>query len=124
MEKNFENEFATYLIKEDIFFVDYKQGIVLNLESAQLVVADRIKMQNKKSYLILCDVRGIVDYDKDARDYLAQHGSALAKAVGIVVDQRMSSFMISYYIKISKPQVPTEFFTDRLAALEFLKTFV
>jgi len=122
----YENEFAIFWIENNILLFEYKSNVIINLLAAEHIVADRIQIQNGKAYPILCDISGIVDSDKAARDYLAQHGSVLTKAVAIVVtDQKSLSFlMITFYLKISKPQVPTKLFTDKMTALEFLKTFV
>lgn len=124
MEGYFENEFAIFWISENILFVEYKPDVVINLVAAQRIVADRMQMQKEKVYPVLCDVRGIADSDKAARDYLAQHGSVLTKAVSILANQTISIVMISFYLKISKPQVPTKVFSDKAKALEFLKAFV
>lgn len=124
MDDYFENEFAVFWISWNILFFEYKPDVVINLVAAQRIVSDRIRIQKEKAYPVLCDIRGIADSDKAARDYLAQHGSVLAKAVGILVDQSVSILMISFYLKISKPQVPTKVFNDQAKALEFLKAFV
>ena len=124
MEDYFENEFAEFWISGNILFFEYKPDVVINLVAAQRIVSDRIQMQKEKAYPVLCDVRCIADSDKAARDYLAQHGSVLTKAVSIVAHRRVSIVMISFYLKISKPQVPTKVFGDKSAALEFLKAFV
>ena len=124
MEDYFENEFALFWISGNILFFEYKPGVVINLVVAQRIVMDRMQMQKEKAYPVLCDVSGIADSDKAARDYLAQHGSVLTKAVGIVVQRTLSMVMISFYLKISKPQVPTKVFSDRAKALAFLRAFV
>lgn len=124
MDDYFENEFALFWISGSILFFEYKPGVVINLVAAQRIVMDRMQMQKEKSYPVLCDVRGIADSDKAARDYLARHGSVLTKAVSILAQQTISIVMISFYLKISKPQVPTKVFRDKQAALEFLKAFV
>jgi hypothetical protein len=76
------------------------------------------------AYPIFCDIRGIVDSDKAARDYLAQSGSILTKAVSLVGHQSVSLSMTSFYLKICKPSVPTKIFTDEAAALVFLEKYV
>jgi hypothetical protein len=122
----YENEFAIFWIENNILFFEYKPDIIIDLAAAQQIVADRLRLQNEKAYPILCDIRGIVDSDKAARDYLAQYGSVLTKAVGIIFTDRksLSLLMITFYLRINKPQVPTKVFTDKTTALEFLKTFV
>ncbi len=124
MDDYFENEFALFWISGNILFFEYKPGVVINLVVAQRIVTDRMQMQKEKAYPVLCDVRGIADSDKAARDYLAHHGSVLTKAVSILAHETVSLTMISFYLKICKPQVPTEVFSDRAKALEFLRAFV
>ena len=119
----FENEYAQFWIKDDILFFEYRPNVVIDLTIAHRIVADRIQMQNEKSYPVLCDIRGVVDSDKAARDYLAQSGSVLAKAVSIVTNQSVSLIMTSFYLKICKPSVPTKIFTDDSSALAFLEAY-
>jgi hypothetical protein len=119
----YENEYAQFWIKEGILFFEYRPNVVIDLTIAHQIVADRIQMQNEKSYPVLCDIRGVVDSDKAARDYLAQSGSVLAKAVSIVTNQSVSLIMTSFYLKICKPSVPTKIFTDDSSALAFLETY-
>lgn len=125
-EYMYENKFAIFWIENNILFFEYKSNVIIDLLGAEQIVADRIQIQNGIAYPILCDMRGIIDSDKAARDYLAQHGSVLTKAVAIVVTNHksISFLMITFYLKISKPQVPTKLFTDKTTALDFLKTFV
>jgi hypothetical protein len=125
MMRNYhENEFAQFWIDNGILYFKYKPKVVINLSAAQRIVADRIQFQNEIVYPIFCDIRGIMDSDKAARDYLAQSGSILAKAVGLIGHQSISLIMTSFYLKISKPRVPTRIFTDESAALIFLKGFI
>jgi hypothetical protein len=119
----YENEYAQFWIKDGILFFEYRPNVVIDLTIAHRIVADRIQMQKEKSYPVLCDIRGVVDSDKAARDYLAQSGSVLAKAVSIVTNQSVSLIMTSFYLKICKPSVPTKIFTDDSSALAFLETY-
>jgi hypothetical protein len=119
-----DNEFAQFWIHNEILFFKYKPNVVINLTAAQRIVADRIQLQNEMAYPIFCDIRGIVDSDKAARDYLAQSGSILTKAVSLVGHQSVSLSMTSFYLKICKPSVPTKLFTDESAALVFLEKYV
>lgn len=119
----FENEYAKFWIKDQILFFEYKSDLVIDLAAAQRIVADRIQFQNEVAHPIFCDIRGVVDFDKAARDYLAQSGSVLTKAVGFLVQQKVSQTIATFYLKINKPAVPTELFEDKIAALAFLSNF-
>ena len=120
----YENEYAQFWIANDILFFEYKPNIILGLEVAKIVVADRIHFQNEESFPVLCDVRGIVNTDKSGRDYLARSGSVLTKAVGLIVNQKVSLTIGNFYLRINKPTVPTQLFTDKDDALAYLEKFI
>lgn len=120
----FENEYAKFWIRDQILFFEYKTDLVIGLAAAQKIVADRIQFQNEIAYPIFCDIRGVIDFDKAARDYLAQSGSVLTKAVGFLVHQKVSLAITSFYVKISKPTVPTQVFDDKATALAFLSKYI
>ena len=119
----FQNDFAEFWIEENILFFIYKPNVTINLQGAKQIVADRLRVQKGVSYPVFCDMRGIKDSDKPARDYLAKEGSALVKAVGVFTDSPVTRIMANFYLTISRPLVPTKMFTDKNNALEFLKPY-
>lgn len=120
----YENEYALFWVENEILLFEYKPNIILDLNVAKKVVADRIHFQNEKSYPIVCDIRGIIDTDKAGRDYLAQSGSLFTKAVGLIVHQKVSITISNFYLQISKPIVPTKLFTNREDAILYLKNYL
>ncbi len=120
----YENEYALFWVEQGILFFEYKPDVILDLSVAKRVVADRIQFQNEKSYPVLCDIRGIVDTDKSGRDYLAQSGSLLTKAVGLIVHQKVSLTISNFYLQISKPTVPTQLFSNKEAGIVYLKQYL
>lgn len=87
MDEYFENEFARFWISEGILFLEYKPSVVINFQAAMRVVEDRIQIQKNKSYPVLCDIRNIIDVDREGRYYLADYGSVLIKVLGLVTSQ-------------------------------------
>lgn len=118
-----ENEFASFFIENGVLHFIYKPNTELNFESAKRVVEDRKRVQKGKSYPVLCDIRGLKDVDKIARDYLAKEGSDLVTAVALVVDSPAYEFMANFYLKVSKPDVPTKMFSSFSEALAFIEKF-
>ncbi|CAD5268119.1 MULTISPECIES: hypothetical protein [unclassified Imperialibacter] len=118
-----ENEFASFFLKDGILHFIYKPNTELNLDAAKKVVEDRKTIQKGKSYPVLCDIRGLKDVDKVARDFLAKEGSSLVDAVALVVDSPAYEFMANFYLKVSKPDVPTKMFSSIEEALEYIKKF-
>lgn len=124
VHETYENDYAYFELKEDILFITYKSNLTLNLKVAQLVVTDRIRFQNEKAYLVLCDIRGIVHSEKAGRDYLAHTGSLLIKAVSLLVNESVLLYMTTFYLQVSRPPVPTQIFTNEVGALAYLKSIL
>lgn len=87
------------------------------------MLADRIKFQGEKIYPVFCDTRGIRDTDKSARDYLAKEGSFMISAVAFLVNPPISQAILDFYIRTSKPAIPTQVFTEKYEAIKFLKPY-
>lgn len=120
----FQNETARIWIDGGILFFEYQPNTSLTLRNSREVVAARLALQENKSYPIFCDIRGIVTIDKQARDYLAKEGSALAKAVSSLALEPVSTSIVEFYIQTSKPRVPTKLFTNKFLALQFLEPYI
>lgn len=120
----FENKYAKFWIRDKVLYFEYKPDVVIDLAAAQCIVADRIQFQNEVSYPIFCDVRGIVNIDKAARDYLAQSGSVLTKAVAFLIQKKVLKAIATFYVNISKPSAPSQLFDDKTEALEFLSDYI
>ncbi|SEA87502.1 hypothetical protein SAMN05443667_110141 [Flavobacterium gillisiae] len=119
----YENPSAKFWITDGILFFQYKNNTIIDLKVAQLVVTDRIHFQRERAYPILCDLRGVVSTDKAGRDYLAQFGSVLATAVGLVVHERLLFAISNFYLEVNKPSVPTQIFSTDIDALRYLREF-
>lgn len=119
----YENSFAKFWISDGVLFFQYKSNTIIDLKVAQLVVTDRIHFQRERAYPILCDLRGVVSTDKAGRDYLAQFGSVLATAVGLVVHERLLFAISNFYLEVNKPSVPTQIFSTDIDALQYLREF-
>ncbi|MFI8378865.1 hypothetical protein [Leeuwenhoekiella sp. NPDC079379] len=93
---------------------------MLTLQAAQKVVYDRLCLQGDRAYLVYCDVRNILDTDKEARDYLAREGAALTRAVAFRISGPVSESMLNFYLQRTNPHTPTQLFFKKKPALMFL----
>jgi hypothetical protein len=122
--ESYSNQNARFWIEEGILFFEYKPNTTIDLGVAMRVVADRVAFQNERQLPVFCDMRGMISIDKAARDYLAKSGSLLAKAVALIVSEKVSMTLSTFYLEINKPSVPTQIFTDEQEALEYLRDFL
>ena len=124
MKKNFENEYAEYGIDNGIVRFIYKQNIAIQLAGAMEIVSDRLKLQKGRAYPILCDIRGIIDINKDARRFLANEGSSLTIAVAFISDNPLSQILTDLYMLANMPPIPTKVVSSELEGLQFLSDFI
>lgn len=119
-----ENKFALYTLNGGLLHIRYYKDIVINHEAAIRIVADRLKLQNGISYPALCDIRGVEEVDKPGRDYLAREGSILLKAVAFIVGDPMSDILSYFYLRTTKPSIPTKAFQEMEEAKLFLEKYI
>lgn len=79
-----ENQFAKFRIDSRILFLDLKPGVRHDLSAAKQIVADRIRIQEGKTFPVLCDISGVHSTTKAAREYLTGFGSELVKAIAFI----------------------------------------
>lgn len=119
-----ENNYASYKFTDDIVFIRYHIGITIDYDAAVKIVEDRLILQEGQALPVLCDIRGVKDINKSARDYLALEGSLHIKAVAFIVEPPLSEIMSKFYLKASKPPIPTKAFQTMKDAKEFLEQYV
>lgn len=118
-----ENEYATYHVQDDILYVVYKFSTTINLPIAIRIVEDRLAVQEGLAFRVLCDIRGVSQINKAARDYLAIEGSVLVLATAFIIGPTVTKALSEFYLQINKPPVPSKTFTDLEAAKTYLREF-
>lgn len=116
---------------KELVTVEQIDGIILcvlesetvDLSVAKIAVAQRVKLFGDKDYPILVSVKNVKHMTKEARDYLAsKDGCNKIKAGAILIDSIVMSVIANFFLQINKPLVPTKLFTNRISAIEWLRT--
>lgn len=124
MYKSYENSFATYLISDGLLFVTYKKDHEIDLKAAQIIVKDRMTLQEGKEMPVLCDIRSVRSINKVARDFLAVEGSLWIKAIAFLIEPPITEAISSFYLQTQTSYVPSQSFTELNEALTFLRSFL
>ena len=118
-----ETLYAKFWVTDGILYFIYKPITFLDFKTAKMIVDERLKFQHETQYPILCDAQGIKNSAKSARDYLANEGSTLAKAVAIVDNRYVAKVMLRFYLMKNKPLVPSKIYQTQEDALSFLNIY-
>ncbi|MEL7146626.1 MAG: hypothetical protein AAFO69_09685 [Bacteroidota bacterium] len=118
-----ENEFATFHFDNDVLHFTYKPNINLTLSAAKKIVEERLKLQKGVAFPVICYMNKVSGSEKPARDYLANEGSELVKAVAVVVKSPALKIATDFYLMVNRPLVPTKVFRNKEDALAFLKKY-
>tara|TARA_R110000823_G_scaffold116844_3_gene240043 strand:- start:25798 stop:26172 length:375 start_codon:yes stop_codon:yes gene_type:complete len=119
-----ENNYATYKIAAGVLYIRYHIGVSIDLPAAIQIVADRLHLQKGQAYPALCDMRGVREVKKAARDYLALEGSVLLKAVAFLVEPSVSEVISKFYLLASKPPIPAQAFQTSEEAEKYLVNYL
>lgn len=121
MRKAHENTYVVYLLTDDLLHIVYKKGKCIDLKAAQLIVRDRMMLQEGKEMPILCDIREIRKVNKSARDYFALEGSLWITALAFLIDPPVTDMISVLYLATHALKVPTQSFISKSDALAFLR---
>jgi hypothetical protein len=69
-------------------------------------------------------MKGLKSVSKDAREYLANEGTALVKAGALVISSLLTEMIGNIFLSVNKPKVPTRLFLDEATAIAWLKQFI
>lgn len=122
-EERYETEHFYMSIKNGVLYFEYKPITFLHYSLAKDLLRERLHLQGEVSYPVLCKTAGLHDLDKGSRDLLASEGSLYIKAVAIVDERFIAKTMVNFYLRASKPLVPTSFFRKEQQALLYLKPY-
>lgn len=94
------------------------------LDMTKESVRERIRITQGKPYPMLSDSRKVVDFDKEARKYLAHNDQVVnLKAGAILIKTRLQKSLGNFFIHFNKPSIPARLFTVREEALAWLEGF-
>tara|TARA_R110000764_G_scaffold239973_2_gene341101 strand:- start:49994 stop:50410 length:417 start_codon:yes stop_codon:yes gene_type:complete len=120
MNTTHENNYAIYLLTNELIHIVYKNVPCIDLKAARLIVKDRMQLQEGREMPVLCDIRQIRNINKEARDYLALEGSQWITALALLVDPPVTDVISTLYLGTHPQNVPTRSFTDKSEALAYL----
>jgi hypothetical protein len=126
MDQKIETDHIQLELVEDMLYLTFKPGLKVDEKIAESIISSRLEFIKGKSYPTLIDGRKLASMDKVAREKFSSDSARMGvKAGAILIDSVFSTFLANFFMKVTlvKPKIPTQLFTDRSKAIEWLKNF-
>ncbi len=119
------NEYVAIHIEDGIMHSVYKPDLVINLEIAKLLVRERLKICNKKTYPLFVDVSNLLSIDMEAREYFAgEEATRFISAGAIYSRSPIAKFAGKLFLDVNQPKTPSQIFTNKEEAIAWLHQFI
>jgi hypothetical protein len=72
----------------------------------------------------MVDMTGVKGANRDARNYLAQEGNLLVTAGALLTESIYAKMLGNIFLAINQPKIPARLFSDKAAAIKWLKKYL
>ena len=118
-----ETDYIYFQLIDGILHATYKPSIITE-PIAREVVKARKEYCDNKTYPHLLMEYSVAKIDKQARDYFASSESTEGVADGaLIVNSSFKVTLLNFFLKVSKPKIPTHLFNTKEDAIEWLQQF-
>ncbi len=118
-----QNEYVEIELKNGILIVRYLPKKI-DLKAAKLIVAARKTFSGGKALPGLADTRKITSVTREAREYLSSPEAIEGVVAGAILSgSSFNAFIANFFVKVTKPRIPTRIFTSEENALKWLEQF-
>lgn len=122
-KEKIENVYVSLEIENFILKAYYKPEFV-SLVIAKKIAHFRKEYINKCCYPTLVKLNKVAKASKEARDYLSsEEGIEGVTAGAILTKSSFQATFANFFLRVTKPQIPTRLFTEEEKAIEWLSQF-
>lgn len=120
-----ENEYIKVTVENGLIIAVYKPNLVMDIAVAKATVAARKQVCNGITMPGFADIRGLKSVTDEAREWLAsKEANEQLCAMAVLTNNPIQNLLANFYLKFSKPPMPTQLFTNRDKALRWLSLYL
>lgn len=110
-------------IIDNILYATYLPGAVITIDTAKELIRKRLEYTGGVPYVSLVTYEKVQSVDKAARAFFAKEGAEGIIAAALLVDSVYSEFLGNFFLRLTKPVIPSKLFTNKNEALKWLEQF-
>lgn len=119
-ENSVENEYIKFWFENGILISRFQNGIELDLVKIKEVIRIREAISRGEMQSWLYDITNLKSVPKEVRDYADRYGQDYLYGVAVLVNSHITKFLFNSYLKLNKPNVLFQVFTNKEKAAEWL----
>lgn len=125
MDKETRETATSFVIREgSLVRVTFKPRLHIEIEDAERIVDIVGEYAEKRVLVLLIDARAMQYISQQARRHFAAQDNPQVKATALLVKHKMQAAFGNFYLKYSKPVLPTKMFRDEERAIAWLQEFL
>ncbi len=121
LKRRVDTPYISIWKEEGIINCVFTDNLIINIETAQHCVNERVLFSEGQAYPCLINLRGVKSMNRDAREYLATEGTHLIKAGAFLTSSALTKMLGNMFLAINKPNIPSRLFSNRATAIAWLK---
>lgn len=107
-------------LDDGIIFCEYEEKLLLDLDMAKNMLADRLAFQKGISYPIVIVLNGLKATDKATRKFTATEGIRGITMGAFIVKNAIEKVIVNFFLSVEKPPVPAKAFTTEEDAVSWI----
>lgn len=107
-------------LEDGIIFCEYEEKLLLNLDMAEKMLADRLDFQKGISYPIVIVLNGLKAADKATRKFTATEGIKGITIGAFIVQNTIEKVILNFFLSVEKPPLPAKAFTTEEDAVRWI----
>lgn len=107
-------------LNDGIIFCEYEEKLLLTLDMAKKMLADRLEFQQGVSYPIVIVLNGLKAADKETRKFTATEGIRGITMGAFIVKSTIEKVILNFFLSVEKPPVPAKAFTTEEDAVQWI----
>lgn len=109
-------------IDQGILIAEYPKNAQIDLDTAKQLVAQRLELQQGKTYPAMVHLNGVTSQSKAVRAYMAKEGIKGISRGAFIVKNLYEKVFISFFLLVDAPKVPSRVFQNEAEALKWLQS--
>lgn len=125
-DKIFNAGYSIELLQDNVIYLIFDGTVQIGIERAKNIRDTVMELVSSNKFSTIVDFRGVSGVTNlEAREFMAncEHFNFQKTCDAFLTDSFSTNMLISTYIKIFKPKIPTEIFDNFDEALAWVKSF-